>query len=480
MISFSPIIHHNEKRIRVDIPNTTECKEKIRKIPGRTFSASLKCWHVPENETSIRLLQQLFRDKISASETAEMPTEKQQVHPLPDPKKPPQVNNAGIRIVVDEKWIRVYMQANPDDIRQIKQIRFFRWNEKERVWMVPRYGNNLSRLRLYFEGRISGFEVGENAMKSAGDAENLDKQRPVGIVYPVNEPFLKQAEEQMILKGMSMATRRTYMSELGRYMADIKNVPATEFTHDRLRKYLAWCLEIIGLSENTIHSRMNALKFFYEQVLKREKFFYDIPRPKRPFLLPKLLNEDELGRLFAALENKKHKAILFTVYSSGLRVSEVVNLKIADIDSGRMQIHIRCAKGKKDRYVNLSPLLLDILRAYIKSHRPKPKEYLFESEQSGTAYPTRTVQQIFANAKAKARILKEVGIHSLRHSFATHLLDKGTDIRYIKDLLGHFNIKTTERYLHVSNQQLVNIVSPLDDLFKKGKITLNDGETKKK
>lgn len=199
------------------------------------------------------------------------------------------------------------------------------------------------------------------------------------------------AEEEMILKGMSMATRRTYMSELGRFMADIKHVPATDFTNDRLRKYLAWCLENIGLSENTIHSRMNALKFFFEQVLKRKNFFYDIPRPKRPFLLPKLLNEDELGRLFAALENRKHKAILFTVYSSGLRVSEVVNLKIADIDSGRMQIHIRHAKVKKDRYVNLSPLLLDILRAYIKIHRPKPKEYLFESEQSGTAYPTRTV-----------------------------------------------------------------------------------------
>jgi len=346
--------------------------------------------------------------------------------------------------------------------------------------MVPRYGNNLLRLRQYFEGRLTGFEVRENNAKEARDDKNPDKHRVAGIVFPVNEPFLKQAEEEMILKGMSRATRRTYLSELGRFMADIRQVPATDFTNDRLRKYLAWCLEKIGLSENTIHSRMNALKFFFEQVLKREKFFYEIPRPKRPFLLPKLLNEDELGRLFTALENKKHKAILFTVYSSGLRVSEVVNLKIADIDSGRMQIHIRGAKGKKDRYVNLSPLLLDILREYIKTCQPKPKEYLFESDQTATAYPTRTVQQIFSNARAKSRILKEVGIHSLRHSFATHLLDKGTDIRYIKDLLGHFNIKTTERYLHVSKQQLVNIVSPLDDLYKKGKITLGEGETRKK
>lgn len=162
--------------------------------------------------------------------------------------------------------------------------------------------------------------------------------------------------------------------------------------------------------------------------------------------------------------------MLFTAYSAGLRVSELVNLKLNDIDSKRMQILVQRAKGKKDRYVNLSPVLLDILRKYLAEYKPRPKEYLFESEQTHTCYPARTVQQVFANAKQKAGIKKEVGIHSLRHSFATHLLDKGTDIRYIKDLLGHFDIKTTERYLHVSNQRLVNIVSPLDDLFKKEKI----------
>jgi site-specific recombinase XerD len=212
------------------------------------------------------------------------------------------------------------------------------------------------------------------------------------------------------------------------------------------------------------------MKFYYEQVLNKDKFFWDIPRPKKPLILPKLLNESELTKLFNALTNKKHKAMLFTAYSAGLRVSEIVNLKIADIDGTRMQILVQRAKGKKDRYVNLSPLLLDILRKYIKEYQPRPRVYLFESEQTNTAYPTRTVQQIFSNAKHKAGIAKEVGIHSLRHSFATHLLDKGTDIRYIKEILGHFNIKTTERYLHVSKKQLVNIISPFDDLWKKNEL----------
>jgi site-specific recombinase XerD len=214
------------------------------------------------------------------------------------------------------------------------------------------------------------------------------------------------------------------------------------------------------------------MKFYYEQVLKREKFFWEIPRPKKQIILPRILNEDELGRLFKALPNLKHKAMLFTVYSAGLRVSELAALKLKDIDSGRMQIFIEKAKGKKDRYVNLSPILLDILRSYLKKYKPKPVKFLFESEQTGTAYPLRTIQKIFEEAKNKAGISKKMGIHSLRHSFATHLLEKGTDIRYIKDILGHFDIRTTERYLHVSKKDLVNIVSPLDDLWRKGKISL--------
>ena len=290
------------------------------------------------------------------------------------------------------------------------------------------------------------------------------------ITYKINAGVLERMKQHLQLKAYSPSTIRTYMSEMGSFLGTIKNNSADGFTVQRIKDYLQYCFTEIHLSENTLHSRINALKFYYEQVLGKEKFFWDIPRPKKPMILPKVLNEDELRDLFNALPNKKHKAMLFTAYSAGLRVSEIVNLKISDIDSQRMQIFIERAKGKKDRYVNLSPVLLDILRNYIKTYQPKPKVYLFESEQTFTAYPTRTVQRIFQLAKEKAMIKKEVGVHSLRHSFATHLLEKGTDIKYIKEILGHFNIKTTERYLHVSKKALVNIVSPLDDLYNKGKI----------
>jgi site-specific recombinase XerD len=282
-----------------------------------------------------------------------------------------------------------------------------------------------------------------------------------------NTDVIKEMRKMLVLKGYSSNTIQTYLNEMSQFLKIIKEVPASSFSAERIKDYLQFCLEKQGVSENTLHSRINALKFYYEQVLGRERLFWQIPRPKKPLLLPKLLNEKELARLFNALTNRKHKAMLFTVYSAGLRVSELAELKISDIDSQRMQILIRKAKGKKDRYVNLSPVLLDILRSYISVYKPRPRLYLFESDQTNTAYPTRTVQQIFSNARQRAGIMKDVGIHSLRHSFATHLLDKGTDIRYIKDLLGHFDIKTTERYLHVSKRQLVNITSPLDDLMNK-------------
>jgi integrase/recombinase XerD len=286
----------------------------------------------------------------------------------------------------------------------------------------------------------------------------------------VNAGELNKYKQHLQLKSYSISTINTYVNEFMQLLKLLNKRSVASLTAEELMRFMHYSITVLKISENTAHSRINALKYYFEKVLGREKFFFEIPRPKKPVLLPKLLNEKELGRLFNALTNKKHKAMLFLAYSAGLRVSEIVNLQIKDIDSQRMQIFVRNAKGKKDRYVNLSPVLLDILRAYISNYKPGPKVYLFESEQTGSAYPTRTVQQIFSNAKQKANIIKDVGIHSLRHSFATHLLDKGTDIKYIKELLGHFDIKTTERYLHVAKKQLVNIISPLDDLVKRENI----------
>jgi len=313
-------------------------------------------------------------------------------------------------------------------------------------------------------------EISVESQKRSSAMVTQKAKGDLRLISAVNQMVLPAMKERLRLKAYSESTIRTYINEMTQLLQALGNIPADQLRPEHLKRYLVFCFERLKLKENTLHSRINAMKFYYEQVLGREKFFWEIPRPKKPILLPKVLGEDELARLFNALDNLKHKAMLFTAYSAGLRVSEIAGLKIKHIDSSRMQILVENAKGKKDRYVNLSPVLLDVLRTYVRTYKPKPKEYLFESEQTGSAYSTRTIQCVFQIAKLRARISKEVGVHSLRHSFATHLLEKGTDIRYIKDILGHFNIKTTERYLHVAREKMVNIASPLDDLWRSGKI----------
>ncbi|MBX3241430.1 MAG: tyrosine-type recombinase/integrase [Chitinophagaceae bacterium] len=359
----------------------------------------------------------------------------------------------------------------------IKSIQDIRWSQTHQCWYLPLSQSNLDVLIDVCKGKAVVDAATVSAYlkyrsRSPRLAKSLLADNPDAGMYAEisreNFQALLKTEQYLVLKAYSSSTINTYLNEIRSFMKAIKQHPAESFPTERIKDYLQYCADKLKLSENTLHSRINALKFFYEQTLGRDKFFWEIPRPKKRMILPKVLGEEELFKLFAALDNRKHKAMLFTTYSAGLRVSEVAALQLKHIDSDRMQIYVENAKGKKDRYVNLSPVLLDILRSYTTYY--KPVKFLFESSQTGTAYPTRTIQRIFQLAKARAGISKTVGIHSLRHSFATHLLEKGTDIRYIKDILGHFNIKTTERYLHVSKKELVNIASPLDDLWAKGKV----------
>lgn len=384
-----------------------------------------------------------------------------------------------------KECIGIYFPHNSVLNNVVKKIADVKWSQTYKCWYIPLSRTAFDKLKICLSGHAvlettelkkyleeKNSQIKKNSALPAVIEPVSNRSKVISAISPVNNHVLPAMEQLLKLKAFSASTIRTYVNEMAQLLNILRDIPADELTPELLKRYLVYCYEHLGLKENTLHSRINAMKFYYEKVLGREKFFWEIPRPKKQIILPRIMNEDELERLFKALPNLKHKAMLFTVYSAGLRVSELANLKIRDIDSARMQIFIENAKGKKDRYVNLSPILLDILRSYLKKYKPKPIHYLFESEQTATAYPRRTIQKIFEDAKDKAGINKKVGIHSLRHSFATHLLEKGTDIKYIKDILGHFDIRTTERYLHVSKKELVNIASPLDDLWRKGKIII--------
>jgi len=317
-----------------------------------------------------------------------------------------------------------------------------KWSPSKKCWYLP----DINAIRD---------EIGMATKTEMGKAV-------ISQIYPVNLAALRRIHELLLLKAYSPNTIRTYCIEFSQLLYLLKDIPVDSLTPERLRSYFLYCITELKLSENSIHSRVNAIKFYFEQVLHRDKiFFVEIPRPQKKSSLPKVFSKDDIAKIFAQVDNLKHVLMLKLCYGMGLRVSEIVNLKITNIDSGRMLVHIENAKGKKDRYVTLPSSILDDLRNYYRAYRPKI--YLFEGQYGGQ-YAIRSVQAVFKSAMQKAKINKSVGIHGLRHSYATHLLECGTDMVFIQKLLGHRDIKTTQIYAKVSNRQLGNVKSPLDDL----------------
>jgi integrase/recombinase XerD len=277
----------------------------------------------------------------------------------------------------------------------------------------------------------------------------------------VNLLALDRFVKTLALKAYSPATMHHYRQEFQKLLMLLGEMDVSSLTTEQVKSYLLWLITKKGYGESHANTAVNAIKFYFEKVLLQPRVVYELPRPKKPLVLPKVMGKESITRIIQAMDNLKHQAMLMLAYAAGLRVSEIVALKLVHIDSDRMCINIRRAKGKKDRVVALSPILLDHLRDYFRAYRPK--EWLFEG-QGGGQYSVRSVQQVFKDAKARAGVKTPGGIHTMRHSFATHLLESGTDIRFIKDLLGHNSLETTLRYTHVSLKQITLIKSPLDDL----------------
>jgi len=263
------------------------------------------------------------------------------------------------------------------------------------------------------------------------------------------------------VKRYSPSTMKTYLNCFREFINHYSTVELNDIAEEQIKQYMLHLVEDKKVSSSYQNQMINAIKFYYEQVLGKERKFYYIDRPFKEQKLPSVLSVEEIKKIIAQIENLKHKCMILMLYSAGLRISELIHLKVADIDSKRMLIHVKSAKGQKDRMTLLSEKVLIYLRTYFLQY--KPKEYLFEGQMGG-AYATRSVQEIFQRACAKANIKKKASLHTLRHSFATHLLENGTDLRYIQVLLGHSSSKTTEVYTHITRKGMENIKSPLDGL----------------
>jgi site-specific recombinase XerD len=312
------------------------------------------------------------------------------------------------------------------------------WSRTLNAWHIPKRKNLLLQL-----------------LKNLGHAH-------IAPEFPVHRPEMSAFLEKLALKCYSTNTIRTYRSAFSEFAASFRNVALDSLTKPQIEQYLAGKLKEKKWSESAMNTSVNAIKFYYEQVLGRSRTLYKISRAKKPLQLPAVFGESEVRQILAAAENLKHRAMLCLAYAAGLRVSEIVNLRLADVDSSRMVITIRNGKGKKDRQVMLSERLLILLREYYRQY--KPGTWLFEGHIH-VQYSMRSVQLVLKCAKEKAGIRKKGSIHALRHSFATHLMEGGTDIMAIKELLGHASLSTTARYTHVSTKHISKIQSPLDKLI---------------
>ena len=273
---------------------------------------------------------------------------------------------------------------------------------------------------------------------------------------------LKIFKELLIQKRYSDNTQRIYCNYFKDFYTYFENKNLEKISVDQINKYIFNLIQLKNISISQQNQRINAIKFYYEKVLGRSKQYYELHRPNKEHKLPKVLSKNEVKKILNSCKNIKHHCILMLIYSAGLRRSELLDLKIFDINSERMLININGAKGKKDRISLLSENTLRILREYYKEY--KPKEYLFEGAKGGKYSPT-SVAKVLKNAANKAGIKKTITPHMLRHSFATHLLEQGTDLRYIQELLGHSSSKTTEIYTHVSKKAINKIKNPVDDFF---------------
>jgi integrase/recombinase XerD len=281
---------------------------------------------------------------------------------------------------------------------------------------------------------------------------------------PAQQPTLiSSLVREMRLLGYSHKTIKAYRSYLRAFIRHHAPRHPRALSDEDIRAYIDHLITIDHLQASTIHQVLNTLRFLYVELYKRPMVLGNIPRPKKEHKLPVVLSLEEVAKILACVKNLKHRLLLMMVYSAGLRVGEVVQLRLEDVDGDRGLLHIRSGKGKKDRYTLLSAGIVETIREYLRGY--SPREWLFEGEIPRHRYSVRSAQRVFELAVENAGIRKSVSIHSLRHAFATHLLEQGTDLRVIQQLLGHSSVRTTEIYTHVSARTLAQVRSPIEKIL---------------
>ncbi len=330
--------------------------------------------------------------------------------------------------------IVVYFEKNAEWIARIKKLDDARWSNSLKAWHLPDNDENRNRFKIDLLVDLS----------------------------EIHQQKIEQFKRWLSSKRYSQNTIKTYIEALQTFLKYFHNKPIEQISNEDVIAFNNDYILKNNFSSSFQNQVVNAVKLFYRQIQGANINVELVHRPKKEKLLPNVLSKQEVKEILNAPSNIKHKAMLSLIYACGLRRSELLNLKPIDIDSNRGVIIIRQAKGKKDRITPLSEKILAMLREYYKAY--KPATWLFEGQTINEKYDERSLASVLKRALEKTTIKKPVTLHWLRHSYATHILESGTDLRYIQELLGHKSSKTTEIYTHVSTKNIQNIKSPFDDL----------------
>lgn len=344
-----------------------------------------------------------------------------------------------------------------------------RWSKTMNCWYLPFYKTITQDLFMLVKPNFyldySDLKVHQESLVLKKETEKETITKPTDILQELSEESIHKIEEFKLWlnsKRYSTSTIETYTDALKTFLRYYAHKPISEITNDDLIIFNNHYIMANHFSASYQNQVVNAVKLFFNKIENKKLNPELVHRPKRTKLLPNVLSKEEVKLILNSLKNLKHKTMLSLIYSCGLRRGELLNLKTTDIDSKRNMIIIRQGKGRKDRIAPLSAKILEILRNYYSDY--KPTVWLFEGEQQGEKYSEQSLQSVLKQALEKAKINKPVSLHWLRHSFATHLLENGTDLRYIQEILGHNSSRTTEIYTHVSTKSILQIKSPFDDL----------------
>lgn len=332
---------------------------------------------------------------------------------------------------------------------QFKSLNTSFYHPQQRLWSIVNSKQNWMLLLDLFKGKVVFQEPSKKL------------EIPTKRLNAASCEVLVELEQKLTLKAFSRSTIKSYCSALKPFLSFFESRSINELSKEDIESFVYHQISKYKISESAQNTLINAIKAYFEHVLGRERTVYEIQRPKKSITLPNILSQEEIKALLTSVENLKHRTVLMLIYSAGLRISEAIKLRVRDIHSDQGYIFIKGAKGKKDRKSVLSPIVLTLLRKYYLVY--KPSYWLFEGQEGGQ-YSASSIQAVFRRAVEKSNANPWATVHTLRHSFATHLLQKGTNLRFVQVLLGHESSKTTEVYTHVLSISNKNIQSPLDGI----------------